>query len=230
MIDVSLLMQRKVYGKSIQGHPALQRLVENRVILEKMRPIDQKLKYQIDKLVKIAKTGVMDASDPLRFRPNPDDLAAKFENEDSDEEDNEDQSKKSDSVYKAPKVAPVHYAGDETQKERQEKEMEKLKRRALSSTMIQEIRRDFLDEPEEVIESRDLHRVREDRKRKERTQFEEAYFTRVTVSKKDKEKSRRMSTMSSLDGVVKFDDLSYLDQEGDQVQRTIFIRFQITAG
>lgn len=32
MIDVSLLMQRKVYGKSIQGHPALQRLVENRVV------------------------------------------------------------------------------------------------------------------------------------------------------------------------------------------------------
>lgn len=39
-----------------------------------------------------------------------------------------------------------------------------------------------------------------------------------------------MSTMSSLDGVVKFDDLSYLDQEGDQVQRPFFIRFQITAG
>lgn len=48
-------------------------LVELRTVLEKIRPIDQKLKYQVDKLVRNASDGKVEA-DPLRHRANLDNL------------------------------------------------------------------------------------------------------------------------------------------------------------
>lgn len=53
------------------------RLVEIRTVLERIRPIDHKLKYQIDKLVKAAVTGTADANDPSQFRANPDNFLNK---------------------------------------------------------------------------------------------------------------------------------------------------------
>lgn len=42
-----------------------------------MRPVDQKLKYQIDKLMRAAVTGSLSENDPLRFKPNPQNLMSK---------------------------------------------------------------------------------------------------------------------------------------------------------
>lgn len=39
--------------------------------LDKIRPIDQKLKYQVEKLVKIAIKGARNENDPCRFKANP---------------------------------------------------------------------------------------------------------------------------------------------------------------
>lgn len=55
----------------------LDRLVELRTILEKTRPIDQKLKYQVDKLVKAAVTGASSENDPTNFKANPDNMIMK---------------------------------------------------------------------------------------------------------------------------------------------------------
>lgn len=49
----------------------IDKLVELRTVLEKMRPIDQKLKYQVDKLLRQAADGKGEA-DPLRHRANLD--------------------------------------------------------------------------------------------------------------------------------------------------------------
>ena len=76
----------------MKDHPVVLRLVEIRTYIEKLRPIDKKLKYQIDKLLKMAKEGVTgeeeDADgageDPLQFRPNPDALVSKVD-EDAEE-------------------------------------------------------------------------------------------------------------------------------------------------
>ena len=77
LTDLSYIMLRKAKGQSINGDPAVLRLAENRTVLEKMRPIDQKLTYQIDKLIKTAATGVPAENDPLRFKPNPDGLVSR---------------------------------------------------------------------------------------------------------------------------------------------------------
>ena len=53
------------------------RLVEIRTVLEKTRPIDQKLKYQVDKLVKAAVTGATSENDPTNYKANPDNMLIK---------------------------------------------------------------------------------------------------------------------------------------------------------
>lgn len=55
-------------GKTIHRDPSIDRLIEIRTVLEKIRPIDYKLRYQIDKLVKTAITGVSNSKDPINFK------------------------------------------------------------------------------------------------------------------------------------------------------------------
>ncbi|MGH0167724.1 UNVERIFIED_CONTAM: hypothetical protein FKN15_052554 [Acipenser sinensis] len=57
--DLTHLLLKKVEGRSLRGDSGIERLLELRTVLEKMRPIDQKLKYQIDKLVRTAVTGTL---------------------------------------------------------------------------------------------------------------------------------------------------------------------------
>lgn len=57
-------------GKTIERDPSIDRLIEIRTVLEKIRPIDYKLRYQIDKLVKTAVTGVTNSKDPINFKVN----------------------------------------------------------------------------------------------------------------------------------------------------------------
>lgn len=49
-------------------------MVECRTVIERVRPIEHKLKYQIDKLVRTAVTGVGAENDPARFRANPENM------------------------------------------------------------------------------------------------------------------------------------------------------------
>ena len=51
------LMLHKSSGKSIADIESRNRMIEIRIVLEKIRPLDHKLKYQIDKLIKTAITG-----------------------------------------------------------------------------------------------------------------------------------------------------------------------------
>lgn len=61
--------QQKLHtGKSIERDPSIDRLIEIRTVLEKIRPIDYKLRYQIDKLVKTAVTGVTNSKDPINYK------------------------------------------------------------------------------------------------------------------------------------------------------------------
>lgn len=117
LINLTYVVLRKCSGERIEGDPSIDRLIEIRTVLEKIRPIDHKLKYQIDKLVKTAVTGTINSDDPNNFRANPDALVAKLDSEDSDSDQEEDtdgiksttqQSRKSN-VYVPPKLAAVHY-------------------------------------------------------------------------------------------------------------------------
>jgi U3 small nucleolar RNA-associated protein 3 len=79
--NVAFYLLLKAEGRSVREHPVILQLVKTRTLLEKLRPLDKKLSYQIDKLLKLAQsldTGdeaamqeAADAvgTDPLRHRP-----------------------------------------------------------------------------------------------------------------------------------------------------------------
>ena len=73
MADLISVAGHQLNGKSIEGSTLVNRLIEERVTLERIRPLEEKLKYKIDKLTKIAH-GNIDKNDPLQIKPNVENL------------------------------------------------------------------------------------------------------------------------------------------------------------
>lgn len=144
-------------GETIEGDPSIERLIEIRTVLEKIRPIDYKLRYQIDKLVKTATTGVTSSTDPILYKPNPEDMlsAAGAEEEDGDDDeagsDSDDEEDEDDEagagaakkprkastagksgVYVPPRIKPVYYDGDERDADKEKKALDRVKKRAIT--------------------------------------------------------------------------------------------------
>merc|ERR1719337_496714 len=106
--NLAYLLLRRTRGASIEGESAVERLCYLRTLLEKVRPIEHKLKFQIDKHVRMAETGQDSSNDPAKFKANPDLLASKLG--DSDDEDDDEASKpKTGQKYVAPKNVPQHF-------------------------------------------------------------------------------------------------------------------------
>ena len=121
LANLSYVALRKTEGMKIENDPAIERLVTNRTVLEKIRPIEQKLKYQIDKAVKVADTGQVTATDPMNYKPNPAALVSKLGDGEDDEEEEDDGEREGDDAkdggrsgrkggkYVAPKNVPAYY-------------------------------------------------------------------------------------------------------------------------
>ncbi|XP_005109553.1 neuroguidin [Aplysia californica] len=213
MANIGLLMDKKTSGCSVKNDPAIDRLVEIRTVLEKMRPIEHKLRYQINKVVNAYKEGKMDPSDPRKFKANFGSFANVPGGDSSDEDGdkNDDTSDGKSKLYVAPKLAPVHYSDDETAEEKQQKQKAKSARRALGSAMLKEIREQYTDAPVEISESRDVHRIRDNKRDREKTEYEESNFVRLAVSKKESTAMKRLGTMSALGTLADFDGFSGMD-------------------
>ncbi|XVF36566.1 hypothetical protein REPUB_Repub19eG0068600 [Reevesia pubescens] len=206
---------RKAKGYSIEGHPVVRSLVEIRLFLEKIRPIDKKLQYQIQKLTRVSgsetqqvgSNGVSDGpqktEDPLNYRPNPDMLIRKADM----------MSEDGTGVYRPPKFAP---AVDEEDRKMSREEKNALRRekealrKASRSAYIREMMDDLQGRPEEVreivgTESRELTRYME--KMERRAQQEEELFTRAPVSKMDKKIEKHLK--KSRNGLLGLTDSFY---------------------
>ncbi|XP_063769674.1 neuroguidin isoform X2 [Pseudophryne corroboree] len=216
MQDLTHILMEKVSGRSFKENPGIMRLVEIRTVLEKMRPIDQKLKYQIDKLVRAAVTGSLGENDPLRFRPNPQNLMSKLEESDKEASDGDEEKigpgKKSQGTtrkYRPPRLAPVHY--DDTEAEREQRILERAKKRALSSSVIRELKEQYTDAPEEIREGRAYHMMRHEKDDQHRTNYEESMMVRLNMTRKEKARKKRSLAMTSqLYSLTHFTDISVL--------------------
>lgn len=183
--------------------------------------MDQKLKYQIDKLVKTAVTGSLSENDPLCFKPHPSNMMSKLSSEDEEEDEvevgqSEASGKKSvkgvSKKYVPPRLVPVHY--DETEAEREKKRLERAKRRALSSSVIRELKEQYSDAPEEIRDARHPHVTRQSQEDQHRINYEESMMVRLSISKREKGRRKRANVMSSqLHSLTHFSDISALTGE-----------------
>nr|XP_046227062.1 neuroguidin [Scatophagus argus] len=217
--DLTHLISIKTEGGKIKDSEALNRVVTVRTILEKMRPLDHKLKYQIDKLVRTAVTGSLAENDPLQLRPNPENLISKLsESEESEGEAEKKAAPSSGKKYVPPKIAAVHYDGDLTEADRKKAQAERQRRAALRSSVIQELRQQYSDAPEEIRDRRDFQSEREGREELHRKNYEESMMVRLNVPKRQKNaKKRGMMAMSGqLSGITHFSDITALTGGGGQ--------------
>ncbi|KAK5645746.1 hypothetical protein RI129_004210 [Pyrocoelia pectoralis] len=201
LINLTYVVLRKCSGEKIEGDPCIDRLVEIRTVLEKIRPIDRKLKYQIDKLVRTATAGV-NASDPTSFKANPESFVGDVEVSGNKSEDSDITvtEKTKTGLYVPPKLSAVHFTG-ETAQERNKREQDKNKRLALSSAIMQDLREEYLDTPVEIRQSNRAQQILT-KQQQERQAYEEEYFTRLPITKADKHARRQLTTLGTLGGEI----------------------------
>jgi len=109
-MNISYYFLLKAEGKKVTDHPVILHLVKLRVLLEKIKPIEEKLRYQIEKLLRMGDVESTQKDDPLRFKPN---LASLADNNNDDDDDyNQNQ------VYTVKKIAPAFYDDPEEKKEK----------------------------------------------------------------------------------------------------------------
>jgi len=202
--NIGYIMLHKCYGKTLKGEEqTILRLAENRTVLEKTKPIDQKLKYQIDKLVKVGQTGNMEENDPLRFKPNAGGLMSKLDGE-SDSEDESGQNKNNkDAKFKPTRNVPQFF-NEQNEDEIEKVEEEKKKKQNISRVMMDHIKDQYSEAPQEFSHKSEISRQSQVVKESEdKTKWEEEHFIRIPLTKQQKlieskRKKKGMLTMTNV--------------------------------
>ncbi|KAJ3155526.1 Serine/threonine-protein kinase smg1 [Geranomyces variabilis] len=213
LTNLAFYLLLKLHGKSVTGHAAIDRLVELRIVMEKTKPLEQKLKYQIDKLVKAASmaddqsaaTGANGASlaveresglaaDALSFKPNPAAMLADSAAGDANARGDEDNAT---GVYRPPKLAPMPY--DEGRRAKTGRLTEQAKLKASRSRLLRDLRSQYDDRPEEMTAegtgygAAEVGASKDDEEWAERERYEEENFTRLNMKREDKRLVKRIA-------------------------------------
>ena len=102
----------KLQGKQISSLPNIvDQLIMTRLVMEKLRPLDVKLQYQIEKMSKAAMAQVQEPE--LQHKPRPDLLDNKLtveqEEEGKENENKDDNGGKKAAIYRPTKLNAVPY-------------------------------------------------------------------------------------------------------------------------
>lgn len=211
--DLVYYLLRKAKGLSVDGHPVVRSLVEIRLFLEKIRPIDKKMEYQIQKLTNAADSAAAqekvpdaevngkgeqrDEEDLLKYRPNPDMMDTKYAPD----------GQGNDGIYRPPKLVP---AVDKRSKDASRRDIA-LARSAKENPYLKEIIDDAADRPEEwkeTVGDESKEFVNYMRQREKQEKAEEELFTRAPVTKREKYIEKQMKNkLHGLEGLTDGFDL-----------------------
>jgi U3 small nucleolar ribonucleoprotein protein LCP5 len=233
LIDLSLLLRRYSESSGENGieeansskRLCLERLQEMRAIFDKIRPLEKKMRYQIDRVLALSTSsfavlntetiaeeehgGLSNTTetDPLSFKPNPENMILGDDSSDEDRIDDDDIFKgrgktsgklvevetERPALYKPPRLAAVPFH----EKERSEEKEARIKKSAMDrmkkSELLQTIRAQFSDKPEEddLRGGANVGKQRETARRfaervAEKDRYEEENMVRLSTSRKEK--------------------------------------------
>uniref|UniRef100_A0A8R1DJ81 Neuroguidin n=1 Tax=Caenorhabditis japonica TaxID=281687 RepID=A0A8R1DJ81_CAEJA len=205
--ELTVLMSKMMKGESISKDTSVKRALKHRVLIEKINPIEDKMKPQIEKLLtKSSETGP--TKDNLRVRLENMDVNDDDEGNEEEEDGNDDEkSTKEAKKYVAPRIRAVRY---EEENETSNKQVEKAKRRAMQSSLIMELKNQYSDAPEEIREISEK-KYQYDH---EREKYEEDNFTRIRLSKEQKRRSEQLGRAETLDDLLSFGDYMMRGEDG----------------
>ncbi|KAJ4475771.1 hypothetical protein J3R30DRAFT_3658774 [Lentinula aciculospora] len=192
-------------------------MIEGRIVLEKVKALEGRMRYQIEKLVKAAQQKEkLDANDvlndPLAFRPNPQNLLDANEDDDNDNNTshayrgNGDNS--TDGIYRPPRVAPMPYVPQTSAK------MKRQQRAPIPTSLASVLHTDgstpHVESTSGLGNTPSLNHTSSRAKYlKHLTEFEEEQFGRVMMGKKEAKRRARDEETLALGG-----GLSGLGEEG----------------
>lgn len=159
-------------------------------ILERIKPVDAKLKHQISRLVKAATAE--GGAEEGGHKPRPQALVSHAgdrkgkKGDDSELDSNDEGDDGEEEVYKPLKRTAVLFDDGKTSKA--EREEERRKAHVSKSKLFRDLLEQYTDKPEELHHDGELEAVDETLKRtdEDRRRFEEDNFVRLTVPKGEK--------------------------------------------
>lgn len=154
--------------KSTPSTETVKSLLKHRCFLERLKPLDNKLQYQLDKIAQCS------LDEDLKLKPNPTSMDTTL------------RVNESTAVYKPPKIQAAIFNDKYSKSDR---DHDRLKKKLARSTLIKSLKEEFDDNPVEIKSGRNK-RVRdlEEMQRK----YEEDNFIRVNLSKDEKRRRRRL--------------------------------------
>ncbi|CAD5211980.1 unnamed protein product [Bursaphelenchus xylophilus] len=196
LLNLGILMAKMSLGESIEGSKTLDELIKLRVVLERIRPIEKKLKTQVDQLLR----GGNEEDKDLTMHARPE----MFNAEESEGEGSEDEDSKAMKKYQPPKMVPMHF--DENQEEKKAKQLERARKKAMQSSLIQDLRAQYSDAPTLIRDGPSMNRME-----REQQKFEELNYTRLQLNKHEKKMTKRKENIETLDSLLKFGDYMAMD-------------------
>ena len=229
LVLLGFYLLQKAMGGSVAGHPVIEQLIRVRTLLEKASALHGRVKFRIDRLLRAAKTGKDGSADAGPLRPNPAALAAHDEDLGSEDESDDSQA---EGAYKPLRRTAVHYDDvDGAGAAKLEREQARRAARLKSSRMLAELREEMSEKPAELA-SADLGsgavsgKSALDRRLEalaaERQAFEEDYFVRLNVSKKEKKlRKRRERERARLAALGDLEDFSALQDTAEAMAAAV---------
>ncbi|PKI84775.1 hypothetical protein MVES1_000904 [Malassezia vespertilionis] len=213
---MAFLCAHRMSGKSLAdetGTTYVERLVKLRLLLEKMRPMEARLKNQVEKLLRAANAQKRETHvateehgeefDAMDFRPNPETFAAQATAKRLADAQRADEQEAA--VYRPPKVAPVVFDPDARQSR---KSRSKERQPSRNAALLADLAAGMSSNPYETstsgvgggkaIGAAGSSRARALRRMEE---FEEENFKRVSMSKRDAKRRRRDEQDVALGGL-----------------------------
>ena len=226
--------------KGTEHDAVLKKLLEIRYVVEKLKGLDGKLKYQIDRLLGY---NALDISEKKAssLRPNIGNLLDGSSDEGEEEEErigskNKDKADKNNTsryddddtdndnkVYKAPKLMAMPYREIEKKSEKSKNILQKKKNKMKNSEIMDALRDEFSAGPE-ASSSTGVSNFSSQQKKLteehlERQNFEEDHFIRTQLTKKQKQsikkrthEGNRIDNFSDVGNVGDFDDIIKLSR------------------
>jgi hypothetical protein len=172
LIDLTYNFRERIAKKHDDEN--FRRLIQTRAVLDKTRPLEKKMRYQLDKLLAATTTSFAAGGtneDPLTYRPDPNALDGGDDYSDDCDSDSEDgsqgggdsdmddleaakatlatarQNKDDDGVYRAPRLASMPYPmEDDGGAEKAKRRNQRLRQSELAQTL----RSEYGDAPEQA--------------------------------------------------------------------------------
>ena len=221
------VIRLRVNGESIADEPAVDDMNEIRVILERIRPMEKRIKYSIDRLLTVpAETSAVEGGggsvDPLHYRPNPLDLvpvsastatavaaSASRKRSSAAAALSPPGSPSASAVYQAPHHAPTLPTETRGRQPR------------VSASRLRSLYSELSDRPEErLVEGGGYGEMGEaSDDEEERREYEERMMVRLVDTKEDKRRKRQREQRKALDNVDDYDELRQFVERRERTDR-----------